>query len=215
MRDIPVFTTEHGVAGLVLREIPYKQIAYITLHDTLQPAQLLRECTDFCRSVGASEIYATGHTYLETFPLHTEIWKMEQKLKDLPKTEACRYTVTEQNVEHWRLLYNEKMINVPNSATMTKDESQKHLKQGTGYFVYRDSDLLGIGIAAGEKVESVIGVKPGAGSEVLLALCGALQSDRVVLEVASANLPAVRLYKRLGFQRTAVLSSWYVAEKFS
>ena len=31
MRDIPVFTTQHGVASLVLREIPYKGMALTTV----------------------------------------------------------------------------------------------------------------------------------------------------------------------------------------
>lgn len=215
MRDIPMFTTENGIAGLVVREIPYRGVGYITLHDSLQPDKLLQDCAEFCRSAGAKKLYATGHAYLQKFPLHTEIWKMERSLADLPKTDARLCPVTERDIERWRSLHNEKMVSVPNSATMTKAESQNHLKQGTGYFVYRDSDLLGLGIAAGEKVESVIAVKPGAGSDVLLALCGALQSERVILEVASANQPAVRLYERLGFQKTVVLSCWYDVEKYS
>jgi len=34
MRDIPVFTTQYGVASLVLKEIPYKKRAHITLQAT-------------------------------------------------------------------------------------------------------------------------------------------------------------------------------------
>ncbi len=39
MRDIPVFSTENGVASLGLREIPYSAEAYITLQDTQAPAE--------------------------------------------------------------------------------------------------------------------------------------------------------------------------------
>jgi hypothetical protein len=35
MRDIPMFTTEYGVASLVLKEIPYQAAAYITIQDSL------------------------------------------------------------------------------------------------------------------------------------------------------------------------------------
>ena len=50
MRDIPVFTTQYGVASLVLREIPYRQEAYISIQSSLQPEQLLEECIGFCRA---------------------------------------------------------------------------------------------------------------------------------------------------------------------
>ena len=57
---------------------------------------------------------------------------------------------------------------------------------------------------------TVIAVKPGAGKDVLLALCGILESEQVFLEVASVNLPAIRLYERLQFQQNGELSRWYV-----
>ena len=78
MRDFPVFTTEHGVASLVFHEIPYKGIAYITLQDTLQPDKLLQDCVEFAVAAGAEKIYAKGHPYLESYPLHTAIWKMRR-----------------------------------------------------------------------------------------------------------------------------------------
>lgn len=213
MRDIPIFTTEHGAAGLVLREIPYTGVAYITLHDSLQPDMLIQECVDFCRAAGAEKIYATGHTFLEQFPLRTELWRLQQNRANLPITDAEAHPVTAQTLEFWRTLYNEKMRPVPNSAFMTKADSEKHLQQGTGYYVYREDVLLGIGIASGEIVETVISTKPGAGADVLLALCSALACEQVFLEVASANLPAVRLYEKLGFQKIAKLSSWYTVKE--
>ena len=41
MKDFPVFTTEYGVASLILKEIPYQGTAYITLQDSLEPEKLL------------------------------------------------------------------------------------------------------------------------------------------------------------------------------
>ena len=61
MRDFPVFTTENGVGSLVLKEIPYRKVAYITIQDSLFPEAFLSECVDFCRAVGAERIYACGH----------------------------------------------------------------------------------------------------------------------------------------------------------
>lgn len=209
MRDFPIFTTENGAAGLVLREIPYKGAAYITLHDTLRPEALLQECVDFCTMAGAECIYATGHLFLTQYPLHCELWKMECSRAELAQTDAVLMQVSEETAEQWRALYNEKMTAVPNGATVTRSDTEKLLVRKAGYFVYKENELLGIGIAAGETLESVIGAKPGVGEEVLLTLCSALQSEKVVLEVASTNLPALRLYQRLGFVKTDVLSRWY------
>ena len=44
MRNIPVFTTEFGVASLILKEIPYTGIAYVRLQSSLFPEKLLEEC---------------------------------------------------------------------------------------------------------------------------------------------------------------------------
>ena len=52
MRDIPMFTTEYGVASLALREIPYRQEAFITIQATEKPKELLEECIGFCRACG-------------------------------------------------------------------------------------------------------------------------------------------------------------------
>ena len=59
MKDFPVFTTENGAASLVLKEIPYKKEAYITLRASQAPQALLEECVSFCRACGAEKIYAT------------------------------------------------------------------------------------------------------------------------------------------------------------
>ena len=69
MRDFPVFTTENGVGSLSLKEIPYSGIAYVTIHDSSFPTEFLKECLDFCRAVGATKVYATGHETLEVYPL--------------------------------------------------------------------------------------------------------------------------------------------------
>ena len=68
MKDFPVFTTENGVASLVLKEIPYRRCAYIILRDSLEPEALLAECISFCRACGAERVFAArllmeGNTY--------------------------------------------------------------------------------------------------------------------------------------------------------
>ena len=65
MKDFPLFTTENGVASLILKEIPYRSEAYIVLRDARSAEALLRECADFCRACGAEKVYASGHPVVE------------------------------------------------------------------------------------------------------------------------------------------------------
>lgn len=209
MRDIPIFTTENGVASLVLREIPYKAVAYITLQDSQSPDLLLGECVDFCKAVGAEKIYAKGHAILEKYPLYTTIYQMNRVREGMPETDACLFPVKEDTIEYWRSIYNDRMESVPNSATMTIADSKSLLAKGSGYFVHRNGELLGIGAIEKDTVEVIISVIKGAGRDVVLALCSAMCSESVRLEVSSTNLPAIRLYEKLGFMKTAELSKWY------
>lgn len=210
MRDIPVFTTKTGVASLTLKEIPYRAEAYIRIQDTWEPEAFLKECRDFCRAVGAERIYASGHTFLEAYPLYTAIWRMSRLREGFPETDAALFPVQEQTLEQWRALYNEKMRSVPNASYMTMADAQRQNANGNAYFVHRGDILLGIGIAAGDRIDSVIAALPGAGQDVLLALNHALSGEQITLEVASANTRAIHLYERLGFLKTAELSHWYL-----
>lgn len=209
MRDIPVFTTEYGVASLVLREIPYRQEAYIRIQDTAFPKEFLEECVTFCRMAGAEKIYATGHDFLKMYPLHTAVWRMQRSMENLPETDAMTMPVTEQTLEQWRDIYNSAMSAVPNASYMDTADARKMLEHGEGYFVHRAGRLLGIGIAAAGTVQTIAAVVPGTGKDVLLALTHALFGDMIELEVASANTRAINLYKKLGFIRSAELSRWY------
>lgn len=213
MRDFPVFTTENGAASLVLREIPYRGVAYITLQDTLNPKELLAECVDFCKIAGAEKVYATGHKYLEDYPVYTSVVKMQRSKDGLPESDAALFPVTEKTLEDWRSLYNDRMKAVPNASTMTREEGKQMLIKGGGYFVHKDGEMLGIGIARGDKIEAIASAKPGAGETVLLTLCSALFSENIVLEVASNNERAIQLYERMGFLKTEQLRTWYDVTK--
>ena len=109
MRDIPFFTTEYGVASLVLKEIPYKGVAYITIQSSMQTEELLKECVNFCKMAGAEHIYATGSALLEQYPFYTTVIKMQQLRDKLPKGNGCLLPVTEETAEQWRSIHNEKM----------------------------------------------------------------------------------------------------------
>ena len=117
--------------------------------------------------------------------------------------------MTDQTVRRWREIYNEKMKHVDNAAYMSERDATEMCKRGDGYFVHTDGELLGIGIAADDRIACIASVKPGSGREVVCALKNALMCERVVLDVASTNLRAIRLYESLGFVQTAELSRWY------
>ena len=209
MRDIPVFTTEYGVASLFLKEIPYRGRAHIKIQSSLYPEKLLEECIDFCRACGAEWIDAAGHEYLEKYPLITALWAMQCSKEEIGETDACLFPMTEETMRKWLDICNDRMANVPNAAYMDSKDGKELLQKGSAYFVHRGGELLGIGVAAGDFIDTVIAVKPGAGETVVRALASVLTEDTVKLWVASANARAIRLYERMGFVKVKELSRWY------
>lgn len=215
MKDIPVFATEYGVASLVLKEIPYQQAAYITLQATQEPEKLLEECVGFCRACGAEQIYATGHDILEQWPLYTAMWELRAAIDTIPESDVALFPVQEQTLNRWREIYNEKVRAVPNAAWMTEADGREMLKEGDGYFVHKNGELLGIGRASGDRIDWVASVVPGAGRDVVCALAHALWSDTAVLTVASENHKALKLYESLGFIKVKEISRWFVVSNKS
>lgn len=208
MRNIPAFTTDNGLASLTLEEIPYTQTAYIRIHDAAQAEAFLQECCEFCRAVGATQVFAAGHA-AEHYPISTKIVRMSRLREGLPDTDAALFPMQEKTIEQWRDLYNAKMRNIPNSAYLTRRKAEELLEKGNAYFVHSNDLLLGIGIASGEMIDGIISVIPGRGKDVLLALNHALAGERVCVEVATANVRAVKLYQSLGFIVTEELSVWH------
>lgn len=209
MRDIPVFTTEFGVASLVLKEIPYKKRAHITLQATQEPEKLLKECISFCRSCGAEQIYATGHACLEKYPLYTEMWLMTCNRETIADSDACLFPMTEKTMDRWVELHNQYMADVPNAAYLDRKDGQEFLQIGDCYFVHKDGKLLGIGKAAEDYIDIVIATERGMGETVVRTLCGALCKDVIRIAVASTNTRAVRLYERMGFMPANMSKRWY------
>ena len=209
MRDIPVFTTEYGVASLVLREIPYRQEAYISIQSSLQPEQLLEECIGFCRACGAERIYAKNHDCLTQYPVHTSIIKMRGFAQvDESKVENL-WPVTEETVGNWRQFMNERLKDVDNAQTLEGQTEKEILEQGGAYFVHRNGKLLGGGWLVDGELLLIAGAAPGAGEQVMHTLMSLQPDAPMELEVASTNSKAIRLYEKLGFLQTEELSRWY------
>ncbi len=214
MRDIPVFSTQLGVASLMLSQIPYTRKAYVRIQDSAAGELFLRECVDFCKMAGADEVYATGHTACESYPYSTAIVTMQADRAGIGTTDACLFPVTEKTLEQWRTIYNEKVTRIPNGAWMTLRDAEEMLRQGSGYFVHREGTLLGIGKVSGNQIQWIASVYPGGGEDLVKALCHAITADTVTLEVAEVNRKATLIYEKLGFLPTKILSKWYcIAEK--
>lgn len=216
MRDFPIFTTEYGVSSLTLKEIPYKSEAYIHIRTAQDGCfeEHLKECAAFCRMAGAERIFAAGNAALETYPLYTAVVEMrgkavvdQEKLRNL-------FPVTEATVSKWRSIYNERMKAVDNTATLEARDEKKILESGGAYFVHDNGDLLGIGWLEDTKLLAVASVKKGAGELVMHSLMSLVEGAQMVLEVASTNTRAIRLYEKLGFIKTREISRWYDVTTF-
>ena len=205
MKDFPMFVTDWGVASLIFKEIPYKQIAYIRIQD-VQPGHIkdmVQECAQFCRAAGAEIILASGHPDLSCYPYFGSVMTMRLSGFEKEPTDACLFPVTEQTVSRWRQIYNEKMRSIDFAATMTRSDEKDILKSGGAYFVHRNGKLLGIGWMEGSEVLAVAAAERGMGETVLRALMTLADSDTVTLDVAASNARAIRLYERMGFVTTA------------
>lgn len=209
MKDFPLFTTEAGIASLTLSNIPYTKTAYFQIQDSQDPEQLVKDCRDFCVAVGAEAVYGTGHVFLEQYPFHTSIIELECFKDDLPLTKAFVSKVSKANAERWRELYWDRMREVYNSAYISKSDMKRHLEECECYFVYLEECEVGIGMVKGNEITVMAGIVPGKGCDVLLALAKQVNSDKVKVTVADQNISAMRLYARLGFTRTNVISKWY------
>lgn len=210
MRDFPIFTTEFGVSSLILREIPYKNEAYIRIRD-VQPGKMeehLAECAAFCRMAGAERIFAAG-VGLDRYPIHASVLKMQGNVQKIPEKTACLFPVTEETVSKWRQIHNEAMVKVDNAGTLEKRDEGDILKSTGASFIHEDGTLLGIGWVEDDRLLAVAAVRKGAGERILYTLMSGMETETMTLEVASTNERAIRLYERLGFVTVGVVTVWH------
>ena len=209
MRDFPVFTTENGVASLVLREVPYRQEANITIQSALQPEDLLKECISFCRMVGAEKVLARGHECVEAYPLHCCILEMRGSVEvDGEKVENL-WPVTRETVGKWRGFLNEKLRPIDNAGTLEAKGDSEILDLGGAYFVHRNGEFLGAGWLVDGELKLIASAMPGAGERVFHSLLSVDSPEQLRLEVASTNERAIRFYEKMGMVKTAELRRWH------
>lgn len=208
MRDFPMFTTDYGVASLILKEVPYKDEAYIIVQSTEQPEELLKECVSFCRAVGAEKIYARGHEIAESYPLHCAVYEMRGNIPvDESKVENL-WPVTKENIGSWRDFLNGKLRYIDNAGTLEQKGEQEILDLGGAYFVHRAGELLGAGWLVDDELK-LIAAEKGTGERVLHTLLSVTDPEQIWLHVVSTNGRAIRFYEKMGMIKTAELRRWY------
>ena len=209
MKDFPMFTTEYGVASLILKEVPYRQEAYIIIQSTQQPKKLLEECISFCRVVGAEKIYARGHEFVESCPLHCAIYEMRGQIAVDEQKTANLWPVTPENIGAWRNFLNSRMKGIDNAGTLEKSGEKEILDLGGAYFVHRGGELLGAGWIVDGELMLIAAAEKGMGEQVLHTLLSAAASEEIRLQVVSTNERAIGFYEKMGLIKTAELRRWY------
>lgn len=158
---------------------------------------------------GAAQIYATGDDALEQYTMHCCVAEMCCRKEMLPKTEAILHPVASDSLEVWLSIYNDKMRDIPAAARLSLDDGKQLVSWGKAYYVFERGQMIGIGVAGNDTIEAIASVCPGKGGAVLCALAEALDSEKIVLCVSTANERAMRLYTRLGFEKTGISKCWY------
>ena len=200
MRDIPLFTVTDGMATLILHEIPFRQEAFVWIRTVFGSVEgLVKECTGFCKAAGAERVYFSGDMDLSAFSVHARLIYRSVPKSYLPSTEAVALPV--KNEDQWLELYRQAFRPVPVAQSTPSPEGR--------YDIFRGGKLIGIGQIQGGMLMSIASTEKGMGTDCLCALASHGQGDRIRLVCAEENLPAMKLYDRLGFSKEEVKEIWY------
>lgn len=200
MKDIPIFTGCEGIASLILRQITYNGTAFVLLRSVFTTTEALaRECTAFCRAVGAETVIFGGDGDFSGRPIYARVIERSIHRADLPKTEAVARPSAD--TDEWLRIYRRRFADVPAATCFPSTEN--------ALTVFDGEASIGIGQVEGGAIRLVASTAPGRGADCVAALAALCQADRITLTCAEENLPAMRLYDRLGFSRGDVKEIWY------
>lgn len=217
MKDIPFFQWEGCVATLALSEIPYRQKAYILVR--LCPDEKLRpfiaECAAFCRVAGAKEIYASAEPAPAWLPHAYDLVQYicpAEQLQPIGKT-AVLTPLDTDNQSRFLQVQRACFCQVDGAATYDWQDCKRMLQTHSGYLWLEGETVIGIGEIRGNEICTVAVTRQGCGEAMVRALVERIEGQSVVVQTASTNLRAIRLYERLGFRRTKTVSNWYSAKR--
>ena len=200
MRDIPLFTVTDGMATLILHEIPFRREAFVWIRTVFGSVEgLVKECAGFCKAAGADRVYFSGDMDLSTFPVHARLIYRSVSKSALPSTEAIALPVEDEN--RWLEIYRRAFLPVPVAQSTPSPEGR--------YDIFLGGKQIGIGQIQGGMLMSVASTEKGKGRDCLCALAPHGEGDGLRLVCAEENIPAMKLYDRLGFTKEDVKEVWY------
>ena len=203
MRDIPLFTATNGMATLILHEIPFRGDAFVWVRTVFTATEdLMKECEGFCKAAGAERVYFSGESDFSGYPVYARLINRAVMVSSLPATEATALPVKDPHL--WLEQYRQAFRSVP-AAQSTPPEDGR-------YDICLEESLIGIGQIIGGKLLSVASLCPGMGTHCISALAARSTGPMLHLVCAEENLPAMKLYDKLGFSKGEVQEAWYSRE---
>ncbi|MFI3312871.1 MAG: hypothetical protein R3Y62_03205 [Eubacteriales bacterium] len=204
MKNIPLFTSEYGLATLILEEIPTKGLGFIIIRSTDNLSGLLSDGVKFCHMCGAETVYATAEAPIPGYPLAYEILEFSAKKNQLPAPigDLKLVPITAENQDTLLSYYEEAFRNVQGSGQYSKETQD-------GFLAYVGEKLVGIGAISEGKLEVIATLEPGMGYALATHLLAKIPEEIITLEVSSTNEKALNLYKKLKFSQTAVLKTYH------
>ena len=212
MQNIPMFTGVHGMATLILKEIPISGLAYVLVRSVWKDdlAGLLAECRDFCRAAGAEAVYGSWET--RDLPAAHAYDVLEQTMaRDRlpPPPEPLALTpLTARNGPDYLAVYNRCFGKLPGHASYGPKDIQRLQGKNLAFLVYRDGVPAAVAELGENKLEG-LGVLPefhGLGWPLALTALARLPGPVLSLRVVSTNERALALYRRIGFGGARVVS---------
>ncbi len=195
-----MFTVTGGMSSLILREIPTRKEAFVLVRAVFTTLrELLRECEGFCRAAGAETVFFGGNADFSEFSVYARLIERSLARDKLP---AATAVAVPTDGDAWARLYNARFAAVPAAQSFSETPEG-------AYFIYDGETRIGLGLVRDDRLSAVAALERGRGSDCVCALAGQIRSDEIKLLVAQENLPAMRLYDRLGFSRGAVKEIWY------
>lgn len=214
MKDIPMFTGTYGLASLVLKEISATGRAYAVIRAVWngKTEGFLQECKEFCRAVGAENVYVSyGSEELPAEPVYDMI-AMEREKAGLTQGSPVELEpLTPENGQVFLEIYNTCFRDVVGASAYGKEDLLRLYDTDCAFLAKKEGAYAGIAEISETGLES-IAVLPryrGLGYDLALAVLPMVPRKTLRLKVASTNERAISLYKRLGFSAVETLDRWW------
>ena len=216
MKNIPIFTACGGTASLILSEVPRWKRAYVMIQ-TQTPGEESAQaasCADFCRQVGAQEVFLTCRDGTELPRPHAydmQRHTLPRSALPIPARKVTLIPLDAKTTPVYIDAYNRRFAAIPGAAAATPEQLARAAAAGSRQFLVAGptGDPVGLGEIRGGELRAVASLRRGWGADVTAALLQECEGDPLTLTVCSTNRPALALYRRLGFVCAATVSRWF------